>query len=171
MNKILITGCSRGIGYETCKLFYANRWEVFGTCTTNKGIKKLEEEFPLGTFTKCKFPKDLYFHLELPDDLNCLVNNVGIRKRYSETMEVNVDIPKELMRRTEDDCKIINVASIVEVSNKFTFSYFKYLVKKVIKKVVGRQDINENYLISKKALIKVSKKFREKGRDVNTIYS
>ena len=130
---ILITGCSGGIGYETCKRFYfAKNWIVYGTYTTEKKVKKLKQLMPNNwDFFKCDVTneKEVREVVSKIPRIDVLVNNAGTKtsgrleditsEEYDKVMDVNVKgcflmmkyvIPK---MKTQGGGKIINIASTV----------------------------------------------------------
>jgi len=145
MKKILITGASRGIGYETTKIFYKNGWYVIGTSTTEKGVNMLNKKFSGCLFYKIKFPIDKVIPRKF--NLDVIVNNAA-EKFGNNVLEINANIPKYLMEQHKNS-KIINIISDI--------------VKD------GHPGLID-YCASKCALEGISKSYRQRGYNISMVY-
>ena len=112
MANVIITGCSRGIGFELARLFAQNGHNVLALSRNDKPVKELNEAnisaFP---FDLCKGEDFDKLELFLEDNWNTvdiLINNAGqllnkrfletTRKEFEEIYQVNVFGVAELTR-------------------------------------------------------------------------
>lgn len=144
MNKtILITGASRGIGYETALKLAANKHTVIATARTEKKLKKLSNAAKSGKIipvsadlTKDEDIQKLAAVMKDYDTLNGLINNAGAVHResfmdtdisvFQELMDVNlfgvIRLIKALKAKLKKGSHIINISSMsgYQGSLKFT---------------------------------------------------
>ena len=112
MANVIITGCSRGIGYELARLFAQNGHNVLALSRNDKPVTELNEAnisaFP---FDLCKDQDFDKLELFLEDNwktVDILINNAGqllnkpfletTRKEFEEIYQVNVFGVAELTR-------------------------------------------------------------------------
>ena len=110
MKTVLITGASRGIGLETCKMFLENGYSVIGTSTTgnididHKKLKKialdLSKEKSIRSVTK-----------ELNNlRVDVLINNAGVLLEPWDDPTINMD----LLRKTFE----VNVFGLIDLTER-----------------------------------------------------
>jgi NAD(P)-dependent dehydrogenase (short-subunit alcohol dehydrogenase family) len=135
--KILLTGASRGVGYEASKLFLAAGAEVIGTGRDAARLEKVATELQgLGSFTpfladfdKPDAPKSLsdFIHTKW-DSLDLLLNNAAVQTYrndwHDEGLELlnnqwrcNVFAQHELIFRLQDLLKKGSEPRVVNVSS------------------------------------------------------
>jgi 3-oxoacyl-[acyl-carrier protein] reductase len=112
MSNVIITGCSRGIGYELARLFAQNGHKVLALSRNDKPIKELENKnisaFPFDIRSDKDFEKLEEFLKDNWGTVDILINNAGqllnkpflqtSRLEFEEIYKVNVFGVAELTR-------------------------------------------------------------------------
>ncbi|WP_299160275.1 SDR family oxidoreductase [uncultured Eudoraea sp.] len=112
MANVIITGCSRGIGYELARLFAQSGHKVLALSRNDKPVKELNEvnitAFPFDICKDKDFVKLEYFLKDNWKTVDILINNAGqllnkpflqtTRKEFEEIYKVNVFGVAELTR-------------------------------------------------------------------------
>ncbi|MGB5206057.1 SDR family NAD(P)-dependent oxidoreductase [Eudoraea sp.] len=112
MANVIITGSSRGIGYELARLFAQSGHKVLALSRNDKPIKELNEvnitAFPFDICNDKDFEKLEHFLKDNWDTVDILINNAGqllnkpflqtTRKEFEEIYKVNVFGVAELTR-------------------------------------------------------------------------
>lgn len=140
---ILITGASRGIGYETARTLAVNGNTVIITARSTDKLTKLEKEFPEDVHAQ---PGDLTSDQDIQkiaqfidtqfDSLDILINNAGLLVNKSfenltdsdwqRTLEVNlianIKLTKMLLPQFADSGHIVNISSMGGYQGSAKFS-------------------------------------------------
>lgn len=104
--RIVITGVTRGIGYETAKLFLQEGADIIGVGKQEQNIKKVADEFKaIGPFQGIACDISMPgFQDNILDAVNkrwgaldILINNAGIMIAWSSLMKDSVDSLKQMM--------------------------------------------------------------------------
>jgi NAD(P)-dependent dehydrogenase (short-subunit alcohol dehydrogenase family) len=153
--KVLITGASRGLGYELLKVFHSNSYEVFPLVRSEESSYKLLSEFPQRCFPivadigldSCK--ENIKTTLEQhTKEIDIVINNAGVSGKEYQIEKVTSE---EMMNLLNIHClgvirtvqsslnflsnssnpRIINVSSRLGslnkmISDKFKDRYFSY---------------------------------------------
>lgn len=126
--KIVITGASKGIGFELAKAFLDNNYKVIGTCRTGKIEGISHQDF---STVKLDLSNPTTFEAAVDEIQNIfgtvdiLVNNAGIGpdsdlflpeiESFRQTFEVNttgtVFFTEAILKLMHDNGKIVNVSS------------------------------------------------------------
>jgi NAD(P)-dependent dehydrogenase (short-subunit alcohol dehydrogenase family) len=106
MNKVMITGANRGLGYELVKIFHENGSEVFPVVRNVAYAEKLKTEFKeriypiVADISSDESESIICSSLQrVTDHLDILINNAGIPGQEYEIQNVS----------TEEVCRLFNV--------------------------------------------------------------
>ena len=136
MNKVLITGVSRGIGKATAEKFLKEGWNVIGTSTTGKALIKHNnlEMYKLNMLESSNIRNVVEKIATAGERLDVLINNAAIsdRDRTASTiniddlrrvLEVNliglIDLTEGLLPYINDGGQVINISSGVGSLTEF----------------------------------------------------
>lgn len=139
MNKVVITGASKGIGFELVKTFAANGFEVYALSRTIQTLKNLQNEYPNLRVHQLDITDtnnvEHFVNSENLSDIRILINNAGllINKPFWEQTDLdwqnqfntNVLGPVRLIRALKNrftaNAHIVNISSMggLQGSSKF----------------------------------------------------
>ena len=136
MNKVLITGVSRGIGKATAEKFLKEGWNVIGTSTTGKALIKHNnlEMYKMNMLESSNIRNVVEKIATAGERLDVLINNAAIsdRDRTASTiniddlrrvLEVNliglIDLTEGLLPYINDGGQVINISSGVGSLTEF----------------------------------------------------
>lgn len=126
--KIVITGASKGIGFELAKTFLDNNYKIIGTCRTGK-IADISHQNFLSVKLDLSNPKTFETAVDEIQNrfgtVDILVNNAGIGpdsdillpeiESFRQTFDVNttgtVFFTEAILKLLSDNGKIVNVSS------------------------------------------------------------
>jgi 3-oxoacyl-[acyl-carrier protein] reductase len=97
MSNVIITGCSRGIGYELARLFAQNGHKVLALSRNDKPIKELENKnisaFPFDICSDKDFEKLEEFLKDNWGTVDILINNAGqlLNKPFLQTSRIEFE--------------------------------------------------------------------------------
>ncbi len=129
MKNVLISGASRGIGFQLTKLFLKNGWNVYAVSRNTKPLSDLTSELDTKNLhvIQLDLTQDLDTLLDPEVSLDVLINNAGslLNKPFLETsdadwsalLDVNVLGPAKLIRATIDNLKKAEHPHIVNISS------------------------------------------------------
>lgn len=139
MANVIITGCSRGIGYELARLFAQNGHKVLALSRNDKPVKELNEAnisaFP---FDICKDKDFVELELFLENNwktVDILINNAGqllnkpflktTRKEFEEIYKVNVfglaELTRLLIPKMSGGGHVVTISSMGGVQGSVKF--------------------------------------------------
>jgi NAD(P)-dependent dehydrogenase (short-subunit alcohol dehydrogenase family) len=172
--RILVTGSSSGIGWETAKLLTQQGAEVLGV-DINKNFDHVEEFYRVDLSD----PRAIDALIDvLPDGIDGLVNNAGLppTRPAEQLLAINLLTIKQLTngiaKRLNDNASIVNVASLagfgwpqaipaIKASEQLTFDAIPaFMAEHNITNEGGR-----SYFFTKEALIVWTMQNRWKWRD------
>ncbi len=173
MSKVVfITGGSDGIGFELCKVFQKNGWQVFSTSTSQAGLDKIKKISPDCDGTVCDIR--IKGHIDAAVDqaikkfskVDVLINNAGIKEKgyvedfdiekLREVLEVNFighfSLSKRIIpiMKKQGFGRIINVSSTLGIETPGGYS--PYVASKHaltgFSKSLMREVLKDNILVS-----------------------
>ena len=136
MLKVLITGATRGIGFQLCKTAISDGAHVFGNVRSSEDAEKLQNEFG-GTFTPLVF--DVRDHdvmskaLSRINELDVLINNAGVIgpddsdtisasiDAFSTVFEINTFAPLQMAQLVVPKLKTSSHPAIVSISSQMSW--------------------------------------------------
>ena len=114
MKSVLITGVSRGLGYELLKIYLENNWKVYALARNIKNISSLISKYPNhcfpveGDITENSISEKIRFSIESNTKiLDLLINNAGNAKKCFGIENVTTEL-------IEDHFKV-HVSSVFRV--------------------------------------------------------
>lgn len=149
MENIVITGCSRGLGYELLKCFHEHEHFVFPLVRKEQDVEKIKKEFPIRCHPiKADISSDTCIeHINkeigrITQSVDIVINNAGIRGVEKEILKVTINEMKELFNihclgivrttkslipflRNSENPRIINVSSRLGSISKIASGEFK----------------------------------------------
>ena len=133
--RILITGASRGLGFEMALRLSELGYRVIGTATSEKGVAKIADSLPSSIALQMKIDEDesvasAYSQIQESGELPCiLINNAGItadnlimrmsQEEWSSVINTNVNglyrVTKPLVRGMMKARwgRVVNISSVV----------------------------------------------------------
>jgi len=133
--RILITGASRGLGFEMALRLSELGYRVIGTATSEKGVAKIADSLPSSIALQMKIDEDesvasAYSQIQESGELPCiLINNAGItadnlimrmsQEEWSSVVNTNVNglyrVTKPLVRGMMKARwgRVVNISSVV----------------------------------------------------------
>ena len=133
--RILITGASRGLGFEMALRLSKLGYRVIGTATSEKGVAKIADSLPSSIALQMKIDEDesvasAYSQIQESGELPCiLINNAGItadnlimrmsQEEWSSVVNTNVNglyrVTKPLVRGMMKARwgRVVNISSVV----------------------------------------------------------
>jgi len=133
--RILITGASRGLGFEMALRLSELGYRVIGTATSEKGVAKIADSLPSSIALQMKIDEDesvasAYSQIQESGELPCiLINNAGItadnlimrmsQEEWSSVVNTNVNglyrVTKPLVRAMMKARwgRVVNISSVV----------------------------------------------------------
>ena len=156
---ILVTGCGKGIGFDFTKFALSQGAYILGITRSKSDLKKFKSLSNAKVFignvnNKTHIKKIFEFSKSKKIDINCLVNNSGVRHR-----EKFLKISENRLRETFEN----NFFSIFKTSQFFLDYCLKKKIKNVsivnIASIVGNKGFSEltAYASSKSALYGLTK--------------
>lgn len=139
MANVIITGTSRGIGFELAKLFADEGHKVLALSRNDTPVKNLNHENIVSFPFDLAYPEDLQklddFLETFMETVDVLVNNAGalLNKKFSETSvedfmdvyKVNVfgvvSVIKKVVPRMSENGHVINISSMGGVQGSLKF--------------------------------------------------
>ncbi|WP_297792741.1 SDR family oxidoreductase [uncultured Eudoraea sp.] len=139
MAKVIITGCSRGIGYELARLFAQNGHQVLALSRNDKPIRKLNESnittFPFDICQDKDLEKVDQFLGDNWETVDVLINNAGqllnkpflktTRTEFEELYKVNVfgvaELTKRVIPRMSPGGHVVTISSMGGVQGSVKF--------------------------------------------------
>lgn len=139
MAKVVITGCSRGIGYELARLFALNGHQVLALSRNDKPIAELKEAnittFPFDICQDSDLEKVDRFLEDNWESVDVLINNAGqllnkpflktTRKEFEDLYQVNVfgvaELTKRIIPRMTAGGHVVTISSMGGVQGSVKF--------------------------------------------------
>jgi short-subunit dehydrogenase len=139
MANVIITGCSRGIGYELARLFAQSGHKVLALSRNDKPVKELNEAnisaFPFDICKDDDFEKLKHFLEDNWKTVDILINNAGqllnkpflqtTRKEFEEIYKVNVfglaELTRLLIPKMSTGGHVVSISSMGGVQGSVKF--------------------------------------------------
>lgn len=139
MANVIITGCSRGIGYELARLFAQSGHKVLALSRNDKPVKELNEAnisaFPFDICKDKDFEKLKHFLEDNWKTVDILINNAGqllnkpflqtTRKEFEKIYKVNVfglaELTRLLIPKMSSGGHVVSISSMGGVQGSVKF--------------------------------------------------